>query len=154
MHVRYIIIVFYTGTKFEVTQGPYFKRADAMGQPIAIQGSLATNPDSIKDIFQAFTKLISADLVKETQCIYLFDINGIKWLLDLKNGSGDIKQVDEYTGEDVRMTMGETVMIDMSTGKLNATAAFMSGKLKIKGDLDKAIKLEKLISKLTLISKL
>ena len=125
-----------------------------MDQPITIQGSQATNSVCIKDIFQAFTKLVSADVVKETQCTYLFDINGVKWLLDLKNGSGDIKQVDEYSGEDVRMTMGETVMIDMCTGKMNATAAFMSGKLKIKGDLDKAIKLEKLISKLTVISKL
>lgn len=84
----------------------------------------------------------------------MFDINGVKWLLDVKNGSGDIKQVDKYTGEDVRMTMAENVMIDMCTGKLNPAAAFMSGKLEIKGDLEKAMKLEKLISKLTLNSKL
>lgn len=75
-------------------------------------------------------------------------------MLDLKNGTGSIKQVDSYTGEDVKMTMGESVMIGMFTGKLNATAAYMSGKLKIKGDLEKAVKLEKLISKLTVDSKL
>ena len=31
------------------------------------------------------------------------------------------------------------------TGKLKATAAFMTGKLKIKGDMGKAMKLEKLM---------
>ena len=120
-----------------------------MGQPVTI---LAAN--SIKDIFHTFTNHITTDIVKKTQCVYLFDINGDKWLLDLKNGSGCIKQVDEYTGEDVKMIMGESVMIDMCTGKLNGAAAFMSGQLKIKGDLEKAMKLEKVISKLTLNAKL
>lgn len=32
-------------------------------------------------------------------------------------------------------------------GKLKATAAFMTGKLKIKGDMGKAMKLEKLMGK-------
>lgn len=149
--VNFVIIFFIlcTGTKFEVTEGPYFKRANAVGQPISIP---ATN--SVKDIFQTFTNHITLDIVKKTQCVYLFDIDGDKWLLDLKNGSGCIKQVDEYTGEDVKMIMGENVMIDMCTGKLNGATAFMSGKLKIKGDLEKAMKLEKVISKLTLNAKL
>ena len=127
----------FTGTKFEVTQGPYFKRADAIAQPIIIP---ATNSSSVKDIFQTFTNHITVNIVQKTQCVYLFDIDGDKWILDLKNGTGAIKQVDEYIGEDVKMTMGESVMIDMCTGKLNTTAAFMSGKLKIKGDLQKAMK--------------
>ena len=139
----------HTGTKFEVTDGPYFKRANAMGQPISIPATT-----SVKDIFQTFTKHITLDIVKKTQCIYLFDINGDQWLLDLKNESGCIKQVDDYTGEDVKMIMGENVMIDMCTGKLNGAAALMSGKLKIKGDLEKAMKLEKVISKLTLNAKI
>ena len=142
---------FYTGTKFEITEGPYFKRANAVAQPITIP---ATNPNTVEDIFQAITNLITTDIVKTTQCIYLFDINGMKWLLDLRNGSGDIKQVDEYTGEDVRMTTTETVMVDMCTGKLNAATAYISGKLKIKGDVGKAMKLKKLLSKLTVNSKL
>ena len=114
----------------------------------------AAKLNSVKEIFQAFNSHITTDIVKETQCVYLFDIKGDKWLLNLKNGSGCIKQVDEYTGEDVKMMMEESVMIDLCTGKLNAAAAFMNGKLKIKGDLEKAMKLEKLISKLTMNAKL
>ena len=114
----------------------------------------AAKLNSVKEIFQAFNSHITTDIVKETQCVYLFDIKGDKWLLNLKNGSGCIKQVDEYTGEDVKMMMEESVIIDLCTGKLNAAAAFMSGKLKIKGDLEKAMKLEKLISKLTMNAKL
>jgi len=134
-----------------VTEGPYFRRANAMGHSETIP---AAKLHSVKDIFQTFNSHITADIVKETQCVYLFDINGDKWLLNLKNGSGCITQVDEYTGEDVKMMMAESVMVDLCTGKLNAAAAFMSGKLKIKGDFEKAMKLEKLISKLAMNAKL
>jgi len=36
-------------------------------------------------------------------------------------------------------------ILQICAGKLKATAAFMTGKLKIKGDMGKAMKLEKLM---------
>jgi putative sterol carrier protein len=42
--------------------------------------------------------------------------------------------------------MAAADFVAMATGKLNPTAAFMSGKLKIKGDMGLAMKLQQLIS--------
>jgi putative sterol carrier protein len=46
---------------------------------------------------------------------------------------------------DVTMILGKGDFVKMFAGQLNATSAFMSGKLKIKGDLGLAMKLEKLV---------
>ena len=42
----------------------------------------------------------------------------------------------------VTITMKDTDFVDLATGKLDGTAAFMSGKLKIKGDMGLAMKLQ------------
>lgn len=44
------------------------------------------------------------------------------------------------------MTMQSDVFNKMITGAIKPTTAFMSGKLKIKGDMGLAMKLEKLMS--------
>ena len=108
----------------------------------------------IKMIFQDVSRIITEDIVKGTQCTYLLDVNGERWLLDLKNGTGSINQVDDNAIGDVTMTMKEDVMVAIFTGNQKAAAAYMTGKLKIKGDLGKAMKLENLMSRLPRSSKL
>ena len=88
---------------------------------------------------------MTAELVQETQCTYLFDIEGTSWLLDLKNGTGSIKQVDSDTNSDVKMVMKEDVLVALFTGKQRAITAYMTGQLKMKGDIANAIKLERLM---------
>ncbi|XP_065905371.1 hydroxysteroid dehydrogenase-like protein 2 isoform X3 [Dysidea avara] len=130
------------GTKYETPQGRYFKRADAIQQPLII----GNNTISLKDVFKKLSDVITAELVQQTQCTYLFDIEGTLWLLDLKNGTGSIKQVDSDTDSDVKMIMKEDVLIALFTGKEKAVSAYMTGKLKMKGDIGKAMKLEMLMS--------
>jgi len=65
------------------------------------------------------------------------------WILDLKNGSGSVTKGDGDS--DVTMTMSDNDFVQMFKGKLNATAAFMQGKLKIDGNMMMAMKLEKLM---------
>lgn len=67
--------------------------------------------------------------------------------LDLKNaaGSAGIGQPPEGAKPDVTMSMSKDDFVRMFAGQLNPTSAFMSGKLKIKGDLGMAMKLEKLM---------
>jgi len=113
-----------------------------------------TSASKVKSIFQGLSQHITEDVVKGTQCTYLFDVDGDRWLLDLKNGTGSIKQVDGDASGDVTMIMKEDVMVGLFTGKQKAAAAYMTGKLKIKGDLGKAMKLEKLMSRLQMNSKL
>ena len=91
------------------------------------------------------------------------------WYLNLKTGSGSVGSGSAPTQADVSFTMkdadfqqmfaGETLTFALNddhfyhtskffVGKLKPTAAFMSGKMKLKGDMGKAMKLEKLMGKM------
>ena len=113
-----------------------------------------TKDSKVKTVFRNVSRSITEDIVKGTQCTYLFDVDGDRWLLDLKNGAGSINQVDGNVSGDVTMTMKEDVMVAIFTGKQKPATAYMTGKLKIKGDLGKAMKLENLMSHLPKNSKL
>ena len=66
--------------------------------------------------------------------------------MDLKNGSGSAGEGQPSSGAgDVTFTMTSDMFVSMFAGKLNPTTAFMTGKLKLKGELGKAMKLEKLM---------
>ena len=70
------------------------------------------------------------------------------WFIDLKNGSGSAGQGEPSCGADCIMSMNQENFSKMFAGKLDSTSAFMTGKLKIKGDMMLAMKLEKLMKQL------
>lgn len=105
----------------------------------------------IVKIFNAIEKQVNADLVKKVQGIYLFQVTGAEegvWHLDLKNGNGSTGQGKPEATPDCTLTMDSKNFFDMFSGKLKPSAAFMTGKLKIAGNLQTAMKLEKLMSSL------
>ena len=67
--------------------------------------------------------------------------------LDLKNspGAAGVGELPASLKADATMTLTKEDFVKMFAGQLNPTAAFMAGKLKIKGDLGAAMKLEKLM---------
>lgn len=67
------------------------------------------------------------------------------WHLDLKNGSGSAGSGPPSNTADATLSLDSADFIKMFEGKIKATVAFMGGKLKIKGDMMKAMKLEKLM---------
>ena len=69
--------------------------------------------------------------------------------MDVKNGSGNTGAGVPPSGEaDCTMTLDTENFQKMFAGKLNPTQAFMSGKLKIQGNLPLAMKLEGLMKKM------
>uniref|UniRef100_A0A224XPT3 Hydroxysteroid dehydrogenase-like protein 2 n=1 Tax=Panstrongylus lignarius TaxID=156445 RepID=A0A224XPT3_9HEMI len=115
----------------------------------------AGSVNEVEEIFKAITKRLSPELVKSTQAVYQFNLTGARegvWFIDLKNGSGSAGKGKPSDSPDSVLTMDSKNFFEMFSGKLKATAAFMSGKLKISGNLQKAMKLEKLMT--TLKSKL
>ncbi|XP_048383174.1 hydroxysteroid dehydrogenase-like protein 2 isoform X2 [Stegostoma tigrinum] len=70
------------------------------------------------------------------------------WYIDLKNGSGSIGHGSFPGKADVLMSMSSEDFVKMFAGKMKPTMAFMSGKLKVKGDMSLAIKLESLMTHL------
>ena len=74
--------------------------------------------------------------------------DGDSWYIDLKNGGGAAGKGDAPGGPaDCTFNMDSDSFVQMFQGKLNPTSAFMTGKMKIKGDLGLAMKLEKLMKK-------
>ncbi|XP_022536648.1 hydroxysteroid dehydrogenase-like protein 2 [Astyanax mexicanus] len=103
----------------------------------------------IGETFNTMKGSLNAELVKTTQGVYQFDLSGEHpgvWYIDLKNGSGSMGSGEPPSKADVLMNLDSDTFIKMFTGSLKPTMAFMSGKLKIKGDMALALKLEKLMA--------
>ncbi|MFZ5817256.1 MAG: SCP2 sterol-binding domain-containing protein [Bacillota bacterium] len=105
---------------------------------------------TIAEIFATMRDRVAANPAKiaTLKASYQFDLageGGGTYHASFDNGSFDI-------GEGAADNPGCTVSMSaadfqaMVEGKLNPTAAFMSGKLKIKGDMGLAMKLQSLIS--------
>ena len=83
------------------------------------------------------------DEVTKVNAIYQFDITGDtggKWWVDATKSGGEVGE-GENDGAKCTITMADSDFVDMVTGKLNGQMAFMTGKLKVKGDMSLAMKL-------------
>jgi NAD(P)-dependent dehydrogenase (short-subunit alcohol dehydrogenase family)/putative sterol carrier protein len=101
----------------------------------------------IEAVFAQITSALSEDLVKKTNAVYAFTVTdqGTDWFLDLKNGAGSCGPGPSPTTVDASFKMSSANFGKMFAGKLKPTAAFMTGRLKIEGNMGKAMKLEKLM---------
>ena len=74
---------------------------------------------------------------------YVFDIDGAgMWFVTVEDGTVSVREGD---GEaDCTISTTEDNFKKILSGEQNATSAYMTGKLKIKGDMGAAMKLQKL----------
>lgn len=99
--------------------------------------------------FSAIHGMISEDVVKSINALYIFDLKDSgKYFVDLKNLPGGCGNAIAHTQADVTMTLSRDDFIKMFAGQMNPTSAFMTGRLKVKGDLGLAMKLEKMLKNL------
>lgn len=105
----------------------------------------------IEGLFKKIETQLTEELSQKVKAIYHFNVTGDEagiWYINLKDGKGSCGKGDGGVTPEATLTMSSKDFFDMFSGKLKATTAFMSGKLKIKGDLQKAMKLEKLMGSL------
>lgn len=106
---------------------------------------------TVEETFKVIKESLNDDIVKTTQAVYQFELSGEDggmWFLDLKSKGGNVGPGEPSDEADVVMSMTSEDFIKMFSGKLKPTIAFMSGKLKIKGNMALAIKLEKLMNQM------
>ncbi|KAF8794366.1 Hydroxysteroid dehydrogenase-like protein 2 [Argiope bruennichi] len=107
---------------------------------------------SVDSVFNKIKATLNEELVSKTNGVYAFQITGPLneiWFVDMKNGSGGVGKGEPPSGKaDVIFTMDLDCFMKLFDGSLKPTAAFMAGKLKLKGDMGLAMKLEKLMSKM------
>jgi len=74
---------------------------------------------------------------------YVFDVENVgQWTIAVDDGA---VTVTEGAGEaDCTITASEETLVKIANGEANPTTAYMTGKLKIQGDMGAALKLQKL----------
>jgi len=119
-------------------------------KPNAAGYSAAKSDDPIAAVFDQISGLINDDLVKKTNAVYSFALSDQKtsWFLDLKNAPGSCGQGAPTSEADATLSMTSNNFKKMFSGQLKPTTAFMSGRLKISGNMGKAMKLEKLMGQM------
>jgi NAD(P)-dependent dehydrogenase (short-subunit alcohol dehydrogenase family)/putative sterol carrier protein len=103
------------------------------------------------DTMKKIAALLTPDLVKGTNAIFQFEVKGLdegSYYLDMKSGSGTIGKGAAPNKSDVTISVSGEDFLKLFEGKLSPTSAYMMGKMKIKGDMTKAMALDKLLGKL------
>ena len=105
---------------------------------------------SVKEVFERHmpAKLQSKpDVVAKINAIYQFNISGPdggSWSVDCTQPGG---KVEAGSAPNAKCTVAavDNDFLNIVNGKLNAQMAFMSGKLKIQGDMGLAMKLQQIL---------
>lgn len=101
-------------------------------------------------LFEQMGARLTEEKAKKINASYFFDIGGEeggKWSVDLTKSSDWVKAGETSAVAQCTITVPKAEdWVALATGKLNPTMAFMQGKIKVKGDMALALKLQTLLS--------
>ncbi len=86
------------------------------------------------------------DAAKGLNAVYQFDLSGDgggKWHVMINNDQCQVKE-GPHASPSITISMTAQDYLDMLSGKLNGQVAFMSGKLRISGDMGLALRMQSL----------
>ncbi|KAJ2490690.1 hypothetical protein IWW37_002977 [Coemansia sp. RSA 2050] len=160
------------GMKLEPILKRFKSLAEALPPPLPPVAAAAATPEGPKQeivvkgyngslVIAQILKAFGSDdakreaALKKTNAIFQIDLNGpegIKsWVLNLKPGASASDLVMPGTAAQNKKTAGATLIlsdadfVDLASGKLTGQSAFMGGKLKSKGNIMLALKLESVL---------
>jgi putative sterol carrier protein len=100
-------------------------------------------PASPKEFFETLETRVDPAKAAGLNASYRFDIDGAgSWLVEVDDGKVSVSE-DGGDADTIISTSAETFM-KIAGGEQNPTSAYMSGKLKVSGDMGQAMKLQKL----------
>src|ERR1700724_3571591 len=99
-----------------------------------------------KEVFTEIQNRIKSDPEKSAgmNATYQFDLSGESWTLKIANGAPELIQGPAQSPNTTVIATTDDWM-SIATGKLNPVTAFMQQKLKVKGDMGLAMKLQGLL---------
>ena len=99
-------------------------------------------------VLHQIERQVTDTIKNEINAVLAFAISEKTYFVD-SHSSRPFKVSDQDPGKvDVTLVTDEETFVKMAKGEVNPTSAFMTGKLKIKGNLAVAMKVEKLFKKL------
>src|SRR4029453_6325755 len=115
-------------------------RVDSALPPIKERFEMAEN---VQEFFDGLAARGDAEKTAGMNNSYLLDIEGPgRWRVKVEDGKVDV--TDGGGEADTTISTSEETMMAVINGEQNPTTAYMTGKLKIKGDMGAAMKLQKL----------
>jgi putative sterol carrier protein len=97
----------------------------------------------VREFFESLESRADASKTAGMTNSYLFDIEGAgKWTVNVNDGQVSVTEGGENA--DAIITTSEDTFEKIVSGEQNPTSAYMTGKLKVKGDMGAAMKLQKL----------
>ena len=96
-----------------------------------------------REFFESLASRVDPAKAKGLTASYRFEIDGSgTWTVDVDDGK--VTVTENGAEADVTISSSAETFLKIANGEQNPTAAYMSGKLKIKGDMGQAMKLQKL----------
>lgn len=98
----------------------------------------------IGDVFEEMAKHFKSSAATGITASYQFNISGAQggiWAFKIQNGSCELIK-GGVDAPSVEISLADKDWMSIREGKLNSQMAFMQGKLKIKGDMNLAMKLQ------------
>lgn len=105
--------------------------------------------DQVKEIFNQMPAQFNADAAKGMTSVIQFNLSGDgggSYYIEIKDGACTTSE-GSHASPNMTMTIAASDYVDMISGKLNGQMAFMSGKLKIAGDMSLAMKMQTLFKR-------
>ncbi|KAF2977970.1 hypothetical protein EK904_011483 [Melospiza melodia maxima] len=128
------------------------KLRESNGRIAAVPLSAAVDGFKAHLVFKEIEKKLQEEgeqFVKKIGGVFAFKVKDgpggkeATWIVDVKNGKGSVA-VNSDKKADCTITMADTDLLALMTGKMNPQTAFFQGKLKISGNMGMAMKLQNL----------
>lgn len=105
---------------------------------------------SVEKIFEEMGKRLTPEKASQINASYLFKIGKEaeeSWLVDLTKNEGWVSKGSASSEAQCTISIanGED-WVSLASGKINPTMAFMQGKIKVKGNMSLALKLQSILS--------
>jgi putative sterol carrier protein len=99
--------------------------------------------DRAREFFETLESRVDESKTAGLTATYLFDVDGAgRWTVDVKNGKLSVTEGGDEA--DCTISVSKENFEQLISRDLNPTTAYMTGKLKVKGDMSAAMKLQKL----------
>ena len=98
---------------------------------------------TVQEFFEGLPARVTPDRIEGMNNTYVFDIEGAGvWTVAIADGA--VTVTEGAADADTTFTTSEENFEKIVAGEQNPTTAYMTGKLKIKGDMGAAMKLQKI----------